>query len=56
MQWYGWQTNYYDIDDENDGVDVLDVDDDVVDDDGGNDDDGDDDDGLCSALTESDKD
>ena len=40
MQWYGWQTNYYDIDDENDGVDVLDVDvldvdDDVVDDDGG---------------------
>ena len=63
MQWYGWQTNYYDIDDENDhndGVDVVDadddvvdddvVDDDVVDDDGGNDDDGDDDDGLCSAL------
>ena len=50
MQWYGWQTNYYDIDDENGGVDVLDVDDDVVDDDGGNDDDGDDDDGLCSAL------
>ena len=50
MQSYDWQTNYYDIDDENDGVDVLDVDDDVVDDDGGNDDDGDDDDGLCSAL------
>ena len=53
MQWYGWQTNYYDIDDENDhndGVDVVDVDNDVVDDDGGNDDDGDDDDGLCSAL------
>ena len=46
-----WLANtYYDIDDENDGVDVLDVDDDVVDDDGGNDDDGDDDDGLCSAL------
>ena len=50
MQWYGWQTNYYDIDDENDHNDGVDVVDDVVDDDGGNDDDGDDDDGLCSAL------
>ena len=43
MQWCGWQKNYYDIDDDNDGVDFVDADDDVFDDDGGNDDDGDDD-------------